>query len=211
MAAIKAARMSVVAIVPAHNEADALPATIGSLRAQTVQPDRILDVITDAQAARLWDRLRTTPTGCWEFNGKANIRGYGVVSIGRNPSRRTALTHRIAWTLENGPIPKGMFVCHACDNPPCCNPGHLFVGTNQDNVRDAVRKNRHSKPPTGSGERNNFAKLSAEDVAEIRRLFVREFEWRPNGAWRTNARELGLLYGVTGANIRMIMRGASWS
>lgn len=53
------------------------------------------------------------------------------------------MTHRVAWEVTNGPIPKGISVCHRCDNPPCCNPQHLFLGTQSDNNLDMVEKLRH--------------------------------------------------------------------
>jgi len=94
---------------------------------------------------REWLLGKLTPraSGCMEWSGTRTDRGYGVVRIRHRQWR----AHRLAWTAFNGPIPNGLFVCHKCDNPPCCNPEHLFVGTPQDNVTDAVKKGRHAGWP----------------------------------------------------------------
>lgn len=82
-------------------------------------------------------------TECWVWNGTRNKHGYGVKQTRIERGRwRTRLTHRLAYEWANGPIPKGMSICHHCDNPPCCNPAHLFIGTHKDNVHDAIRKGR---------------------------------------------------------------------
>lgn len=78
--------------------------------------------------------------GCWEFQGFRHPTKlpYGETSY-RGKSWRA---HRLAYFLTNGSIPEGMVVCHSCDNPPCCNPEHLFIGTSSENKRDSVRKRR---------------------------------------------------------------------
>lgn len=90
---------------------------------------------------RLFAKLEQKPNGCIEFVGHRSRHGYG--RINRDGGRDIARAHRLAWELTHGPIPDGMCVCHSCDNPPCCNPDHLFLGTQRANVRDMVLKGRH--------------------------------------------------------------------
>jgi hypothetical protein len=97
---------------------------------------------------------------CEEFQGHRNAGGYGRLSRGG----RLWLAHRWAWTQVYGPIPDGVKVLHACDNPPCTNVDHLWLGSQRDNIADRVRKGRSAR-----GERSNFARLTDADVAEIRR------------------------------------------
>lgn len=89
-------------------------------------------------AERLARRLLPTTSGCLEWTGYTNVRGYGRIAF----NGRTVGAHRLAWELVNGPIPDGMNVLHHCDNPPCCNVGHLFLGTHADNSADMVAKGR---------------------------------------------------------------------
>ena len=75
---------------------------------------------------------------CWIWLGARIENDYGVVRVnGKNNG-----AHRISWELTNGPIPEGLWALHHCDNPPCVNPSHLFLGTNTDNQRDCVSKGR---------------------------------------------------------------------
>lgn len=84
-------------------------------------------------------------TGCWVYIGARNAKGYGRVELPmkRGVRGRRVRAHRLAWLRARGAIPAGMFVLHSCDNPPCINPDHLFLGTNSDNMTDMVRKGRH--------------------------------------------------------------------
>lgn len=90
---------------------------------------------------KLWDNIDTSKgdNACWEWQGTRNSGGYGTLSGNENG----LLAHRVAYEILVGEIPKGMFVCHKCDNPPCCNPSHLFLGTPKDNIRDMIDKGRH--------------------------------------------------------------------
>jgi len=90
---------------------------------------------------RFQSGLIRMPSGCLEWAGFTNPKGYGRLSYEGKP----ILAHRLAWTLAHGPILSGMEILHHCDNPPCCEPygnDHLFVGTNTDNMRDKIAKGR---------------------------------------------------------------------
>lgn len=84
--------------------------------------------------------------GCWEWLGSRNSSGYGLVSDGRKHRRAS----RVSWELHVGPIPVGLFILHACDNPPCVRPGHLRPGTQVENVREMVKKGRWRDKGTAS-------------------------------------------------------------
>lgn len=89
---------------------------------------------------RFWAKVDVQgPNDCWPWKGKVNAAGYGYICTG---GRKKSLTHRVSYKIANGSIPKGLFICHHCDNPPCCNPLHLFAGNNSDNQRDALMKGR---------------------------------------------------------------------
>ena len=76
---------------------------------------------------------------CWPWMGATSGRGYGRFSNKAIPENGS---HRIAWMMSFGQIPAGLFVCHRCDNPSCCNPSHLFLGTAKENTQDMVKKGR---------------------------------------------------------------------
>ena len=106
------------------------------------------------------------------------------------------LAHRLAFTLEHGPIPAGMRVLHECDNPPCTNPRHLFLGTRADNVRDAAEKGRMAR-----GERHHRTNLTDTDIRCIRELYA---------TGRKLQREIGEEYGLTQGAISQIVHRQTW-
>ena len=87
---------------------------------------------------RFWDKVDKTGE-CWIWTASKNKKGYGRFGFGS----RAQLAHRVSWLLSNGEIPDGMLACHTCDNPPCVNPSHLWLGTQKDNVVDMSSKGRH--------------------------------------------------------------------
>ena len=130
-----------------------------------------------------------SPEECWEWLGWKSHR-YGVMEV----SGKRWSAHRLTWTLTHGPIPNGLHVCHRCDNPPCVNPSHLFLGTNLDNVRDKVAKGR------ASGGRGQSWKLSLAIAKDVRAL-------RISGA---SVGAIARKYDVTVQAIYAIIKGHSW-
>lgn len=91
---------------------------------------------------RLWEKIRKAgPDDCWEWTRATAGFGYGIIRVGGTPGR-LVMTHRLVWELTNGPIPDGLCVLHSCDNPPCCNPAHLHLGTKADNMRERRERGR---------------------------------------------------------------------
>lgn len=88
--------------------------------------------------------------GCWEWKGDLHPNGYGYTTIHEIGKR--IHVHRTSYIIFKGDIPQGLYVCHSCDNPKCCNPDHLWVGTAKENMQDAKRKGRL---------RNQYGRVSA--------------------------------------------------
>lgn len=138
--------------------------------------------------------------GCWVWVKGRFSKGYGAVVIGN----KTMGTHRLAYLLFKGPLKKGKNVCHHCDNPPCCNPDHLFLGTHADNQRDKCNKGREARGKAcvqinpATGERNGNAKLTDKQVVLIREEY--------NGKYGSMAR-LAKEHGVSVDQIRNVVRG----
>jgi hypothetical protein len=117
-------------------------------------------------ADRFWRHVKKDdPCGCWTWLGTKGRYGYGMFSIRKGKLR---LAHRISYQLAHGEIPTGKVICHHCDNPPCVNPAHLFLGTQADNLADMFRKGRGVLPPVHVGTKNRHAKLTEQQVLAIR-------------------------------------------
>jgi hypothetical protein len=101
-------------------------------------------------------------TPCWEWMG-ARTNNKGEIWW----KGKVLLTHRASWEVHRGPIPKDMLVAHRCDNPPCCNPDHLFIASQKDNIRDCIAKDRRA-PGSSFGNR----RLTEEQVGQIRYLLA---------------------------------------
>jgi HNH endonuclease len=124
-----------------------------------------------------------------EWLGARNVQGYGAIGIRRE---RVVATHILMFELMGNYIPKGWCVCHHCDNPPCCNPYHLFLGTHQDNVADRVLKDR-----TRHGQTHASAKLTDEDVIWIRNSDLSQAA-------------IAAEFGIDQSNVSYIKRRKTW-
>lgn len=112
---------------------------------------KLIPEMTAIEIDRFRDRIKIVDSGCHEYQGALNEVLYGVVCIPRNGRKTTYKAHRIAYKLHYGIDPADLFVCHTCDNPGCCNPAHLWLGTNKENIHDSIAKKRNSPPPPMGG------------------------------------------------------------
>ena len=127
---------------------------------------------------------------CWPWLLSCFKDGYGSASYGNKTHR----AHRLAWDFSKGPIPKGKSVLHKCDNRPCCNPSHFFLGTTTDNMQDMLSKGRGNK---SKGEQVASAKLTEDDVIDIRKSDLGSYA-------------LAKKYGVDYRNIWLIRVRKTW-
>lgn len=137
---------------------------------------------------------RNIVNNCWEYTGFRSNLGYGKFGIGRD---KQLFTHRLAYQIFVGPIPEGIFVCHKCDNPPCFNPQHLFLGTQYDNLRDALAKGR-CRNKVFCGENHGQCKLTDEQVRQIREAYA---------VGNTSHRKLSAKFKVSNSHIGRILSG----
>ena len=141
--------------------------------------------MSEPVAERFWSKVDRSGD-CWLWTGARTDQGYGRFML----NRKSRHAPRVAYELTVGPILGGLFVLHRCDNPPCVNPSHLFLGTNADNMIDAVRKGRSPR-----------TKLSMEQVREIRAA----------AAAGVPKKRLARTYGVDPATIRWVIQRKSWA
>jgi len=150
--------------------------------------------------AQLQNFIVDSKTGCWIWQGARNKAGYGRVKR----YGRMTWAHRLFYEVHVGPIPSGMLVCHHCDNPPCVNPEHLFLGTYKDNEADKKMKGRKPMSPftlhpelRPRGEKHHRAKFTNLDIIDIRSSSL-------------PARELASRYNVAESTIHRIKSRKFW-
>jgi hypothetical protein len=141
-----------------------------------------------------WNKIeKRGPDDCWPWKGNYFKSGYGRATI----DRKARLAHRFAWEYANGKnVPGDMFILHACDNKACCNPAHLRPGTRSENAQDALSRGQFC-----DGSRNSFAKLTEDEVFEIRRKRLVD---------GVKVLVLAGQYRVSGAVISAIALGQKW-
>lgn len=130
------------------------------------------------------------PVDCWLYDGAKEINGYGYLTNPIPSGARYITAHKLAWIFTHGSVPKGMLVLHRCDIRACCNPEHLFLGTNADNTADKMYKERYQ------------GKLTAAQVREIRTLFP---------TWKFGmGKEVARKYGVSEVVICKLRQGETY-
>jgi hypothetical protein len=139
---------------------------------------------------RFWEKVQKRASGCWEWTASVDEHGRGRINYKGYPLR----AHRASWFIHFGQWPT-LQVNHRCDNPLCVNPGHLYEGTQVQNVADAVARDR-----TTHGVRHGAARLTDEKVEEIRRLY----------AFGYFQREIAVLFGVSKGAIQGVVTGSRW-
>lgn len=170
---------------------------VGSTTGQTyltisevVKLSREVDGSPTTFAERFWQRVDGSAgaDGCWPWTAGRFDTGYGCVWF----EGRAQKAHRVAWLVAYGPLGPTERVLHRCDNPPCCNPGHLFAGSSRDNTADMLAKGRANR----DGRRH----LSGEQIPTIRERY----------AAGATLKELGAEYGVSHVAIWLVVNRRTW-
>lgn len=118
---------------------------------------------------RFENKLKIMPSGCWEWQTRRHKDGYGQFWY----NNKTVVASRMAYEIYKEPIPEGLQVCHTCDNPPCCNPAHLFLGTLSDNMQDAQKKGRRPYAPHPSVNYYTKHKCRCDECKALFRVYRR--------------------------------------
>jgi HNH endonuclease len=154
-------------------------------------------------AERFWAKVDKGPHpgGCWVWTGARDASGYGSIGVAEPRGYRPLRAPRIAYLLTHGAVRDDLDMCHTCDNPLCVNPAHLWQGTRRENLADMDAKGRRrTRWLPRPGERNGMARLTAEQVREIRTRVAR--------GEKQNA--LAAEYGVPKQTINNVVLRHSW-
>jgi hypothetical protein len=167
--------------------------------------------LSEADRARFLAKVaRRQPSECWLYTGSKFRDGYGQFSAKVHNVKRNLRSNKVAYYIANGPIPDGMDVCHSCDNRPCCNPGHLWLGTHKQNNDDKVAKRRQaSGEALGSRIKERCLRGTAVPHSKLDPKKVREIRSRVGDGEQVAA--VARKFGVTPPAIWSLLRGKSWS
>jgi hypothetical protein len=164
--------------------------------------------------ARFWAKVDQSggPDACWPWLGYRTLGGYGHWHPAKGVK---VVASRFAYEDTFGPLPVGYGACHSCDNPPCCNPAHLFAGTAEDNAQDAQQKGRRVPPPHVAGEAHGMARATIEQVRMIRELVASGLLRRgggrpPAGASFKSIKQVAAETGLAWATVQHIAAGDTW-
>ena len=154
---------------------------------------------SETLSSRFWKKaMKGGADKCWEWKGNRHPRyKYGRITIDYHPWA----AHRLSWEIHYGEIPAGLNVCHICDNPPCVNPDHLFLGTHEENMKDMKIKGRGKGNPNLFGVNHPKSKLTDNHILEIRAKY---------SSGKYSQRELAKEYKVTQPLIHRIVSRQMW-
>lgn len=144
-------------------------------------------------------KYREMPNGCWEWVAARDPNGYGRFGNGGRTS--AILAHRYSYLMHYGEFDRRRHVLHSCDNPPCVNPEHLSLGDAYDNAHDAIAKGRHVPPPHPRGTAHPRARLTDEQVIEMREIYARG---------GVSQRQLSLMFLLSQPCVGRVLRGETY-
>lgn len=166
--------------------------------ADLVEGQRVLGPKMKSLENRFWSKVeKRSPDECWPWIGYMDRDGYGKIRINFKTHPSTIWgAHRVAYLIHHGEIRNDLFCCHVCDQPSCCNWRHLFMGTNQENIRDASMKGRMA-----NGARHVRAKLSSDQIIEMRMRY---------GEGSISTRKLASEFGIGKTEAHRIISHTAW-
>lgn len=166
---------------------------LGRLNAYKKYASKYDPLVTDP-IQRFWNRVDKGPKrDCWEWKAGRDGHGYGMYNL----NGRVRHAHVVAWVITFGEVPKRVCVCHHCDNRGCCNPSHLFLGTNRQNAEDMANKGR-----SAHGERHAMHKLTKEQVNTIRELYA---------SGGITQRRIAGMFNIDRSNVGYIVNHKTWT